>query len=292
MMKPTTAFLAVSVLIVNVVSSSRAQHRVPALVIASSESVPAAGCPGSTEGPEVLHQIVGSIISETYIPQCGEGLWNRVAYLNMSDPSQHCPSNWSEFTSLGVRACRRQPSPGVGSCCGVFFSIYKQFRKVCGRVIGYQFGNTDGFTNPLGEDRTGIGINGYYLDGVSITHGVPRRHIWSLASGVREIGPSLYKCPCSNDGPEQVVPPFVGENYFCESGNPHPPALSGIHADDKLWDGKQCSNEGPCCNNTTLPWFVRELPGPTTDGIEVRICGDEGTDNEGTPVVLMEIYVQ
>ena len=28
--------------------------------------------------------------------QCGDGVWYRVAHLNMSDPSQHCPSAWRE----------------------------------------------------------------------------------------------------------------------------------------------------------------------------------------------------
>ena len=30
---------------------------------------------------------------------CGGSGWRRVAYLNMSDPSQHCPSVWQEITT-------------------------------------------------------------------------------------------------------------------------------------------------------------------------------------------------
>ena len=41
--------------------------------------------------------------------------WRFVAYLNMSDPSQHCPSTWREIT-IPHRVCgRRSPS---GSCEG------------------------------------------------------------------------------------------------------------------------------------------------------------------------------
>ena len=29
-------------------------------------------------------------------------------------------------------------------------------------------------------------INGFYMDGVSITHGSPRNHIWSYVGGVNE----------------------------------------------------------------------------------------------------------
>lgn len=61
---------------------------------------------------------------------------------------------------------------------------------------------------------------------------------------------------------------------------------------DKLWDGLQCSSEGTCCTEKSPPWFAVELPNATTDDIEVRICGDEGTANEGTPIELIEIYVQ
>ena len=97
-----------------------------------------------------------------------------MAYLNMSDPSQRCPSTWSEYNSLGVRACRRQPSPGAGSCSGVFFSSTKEYSKVCGKVIGYQLETTDAFTDPNAQIHRGVTIDGSYVDGVSITHGTIR----------------------------------------------------------------------------------------------------------------------
>ena len=50
--------------------------------------------------------------------------------------------------------------------------------------------------------------------------------------------------------------------------------------------------EGSCCTNKTLPRFRKELPNPTSDDIEVRICGDEGTETEVTPVEVIENYVQ
>ena len=39
-------------------------------------------------------------------------------------------------------------------------------------------------------------------------------------------------------------------------------------------------------------WFSVELSRITNDDIEVHVCGDEGTSNEGTPVELVEIHVQ
>ena len=41
----------------------------------------------------------------------------------------------------------------------------------------------------------------------------------------------------------------------------------------------------------TPPWFSVQLSDSTTDSIEVRICGDEDTGNENTPIELLEIYI-
>ena len=217
-------------------------------------------------------------------PNCGAGLWYRVAFLNMSDPSQQCPSAWRLVTTNGVRACGRPASSG-SSCPGTFYSATIEYQRVCGRVIGYQDESPDGFLN---ADRS---INDIYMDGVSITYGQPRNHIWSYVGGVTEtsIPHTVNNCPCSNasgTGPQS----FVGDNYYCESGNPTD-TYSSFYSDDKLWDGKQC--EGTCCTDSkSPPWFSVRLPNPTTESIEVRICGDEGTSNEDTPIELLEIYVQ
>ena len=51
--------------------------------------------------------------------------------------------------------------------------------------------------------------------------------------------------------------------------------------------------EGTCCSGIkTPPWFCVELPSLITKRIEVRICGDEDTDNEDIPIELLEIFVQ
>ena len=51
-----------------------------------------------------------------------------------------------------------------------------------------------------------------------------------------------------------------------------------------LWDGADCL----CCNNP--PWFYKQLPQPTTDDIEMRVCKD-GSD-ENIAITEIEIYVQ
>ena len=162
---------------------------------------------------------------------------------------------------------------------------------MCGRVIGYQDMSSDGFRRQsLGE---GVSISEPYLDGVSITYGQPRNHIWSYAGGVTERSLSTSNsgtnCPCSTAAGSRPQS-FVGDNYYCESGNPTD-TFSSFYSADKLWDGKQC--EGTCCTDSrSPPWFSVRLPNPTTESIEVRICGDEGTSNEDTPIELLEIFVQ
>ena len=58
---------------------------------------------------------------------CGPGLWHRLVYLNMSDPSQQCPSAWREYNTIGVRACGR-PTISTGSCASVQYFNYQQLQ--------------------------------------------------------------------------------------------------------------------------------------------------------------------
>ena len=174
---------------------------------------------------------------------------------------------------------------------------------MCGRVIGYQYARPDAFTIPDGFRNPGnrdVSIDSSYVDGVSITYGAPRKHLWTYAGGLTEQSAlewnSPYSCPCTNNYTGPGTQAFVGDNYYCESANKNETHyFDGIYLDDKLWDGQQCSGEGDCCSRAGLspPWFNVEVSsGPVSDDIEVRICGDEGTANEGTPLELVELYVQ
>ena len=88
-----------------------------------------------------------SLLVETVIPLmqnlfCGGSAgWRRVAYLNMSDPSQQCPSVWKGII-IPHRVCGRKSSGA--SCEGLTYSTGSaQYDHVCGRIIGYQIGHTD-----------------------------------------------------------------------------------------------------------------------------------------------------
>ena len=216
-----------------------------------------------------------------HIHPCGPGEWYRVAYLNMGNPTQQCPSAWREYNTSGVRACGR-PSTSRGSCLATTYSINYQYRRLCGRVVGYQYRSPDGFLSG--------NINQQYVDGISITRGSPRQHVWTYAAGLTDSssGHTHENCPCSSS-PGSRAPSFVGNSYYCESGNPSSTWSNRLYPSDKLWDGLQC--EGSCCAGTVTPlWFKVQLSTTTSDDIEIRICGNEGTSNEDTPVELIEIY--
>ena len=222
--------------------------------------------------------------------QCGcdgPSAWTRVAFLNMSDPNQVCPSNWT-YISSPVRTCGRGRT-NEGGCNSVFYSTFGMtYTRVCGRIIAYQHGFPDAF-NPE------FYINGTYLDGVSLTHGGDgsQQHIWSFVSAGGEgsffKSPSICACSSSNPWPHSTS--FVGEDYFCDSGN-HAieSSTTTFYSDDPLWDGQGCGSSSACCKFNSPPWFCKTLRHFTTDDLEVRIC--KNYNDEDIPIQLVELYVQ
>ena len=221
---------------------------------------------------------------------CGSSSgWTRIAYLNMSDSTEECPSGFRLYNQNGVRACGRPVTSG-GSCQSVRFPSYSiSYSQVCGRVYGYQNGTPDAF------DTGNSNINNIYVDGLSITNGNFRKHLWSFVAGHQEnshYNSGYRNCPCTT-GSRQQSPSAVGNNYFCESGVPGHSNLNTFYSNDRLWDGEQCGAiERGCCNAPGLPWFHRTLSSSTSDYIELRLCCNEGTSNEDVPVGLYEIYTK
>ena len=199
---------------------------------------------------------------------CGgvTGGWRRVAELDMTNSSHQCPSGLRQHTVSNIRTCvRDSDSPGCSSV--TFSSATLEYSRVCGKIIGYQVGTTDDF-------RTGTDdINTYYVDGVSLTHGNPRQHIWTFAAVY------LFSCSCTI---YTNAPAFVGRDYFCDTDN------SGPSQFDPLWDGAGCS----CCSFNNPPWFYKQLPQPTANDIEMRVCRNEDASNEDIAIEMVEIYIQ
>ena len=218
---------------------------------------------------------------------CGvSGRWRRVAHINMSEEGSSCPPGLLETsnTTLNKRACGRRVDY---KCSSVLFPVGQtNYTQVCGIVQGYQFGWNNAF-GPSYHFRTNI--DGPYLDGISITAGQPRQHLWSYAAQVSERPNFKVVCPCNNNPNLTThVPEFVGQHHYCESGfsvNTHKQTAWG----DPLWDGAGCTAAGnQCCER--YGWFHRVIP-PTTDDIEVRWCSNAVRFREDIYTDLVEIWV-
>ena len=212
----------------------------------------------------------------------------RVANFDMTDPNQNCPE---EFEQINIadpfqRLCGRPVGPNAG-CSSVFFPVKGvQYSRVCGRVKAYQYGTPDVLSNAAAQ-----GLEGHYVDGVSITYGSPRNHVWTFgASNIITSGG--HGCPCDTNNFLGAIPSFIGIDYFCETANN---TITGLRiplsADNPLWDGKNCPMDSTCCVFNNPPYFCQTLSVPTTDDIEVRLCGSSGTTDEDTPIEAIEMYV-
>ena len=268
----------------------------PAVVAGSEDGV----CPSSdlieaqlNITKQQVREAVESMADSTVDHGCGGSGWSRVAYLDMSDPSATCPSNWTIHNS--PRGCGRT-APDAHTCDSAIVPAGGvSYSSVCGRILAYQRGTTDAFVH---FGRTSI--DSAYVDGISVTHGPSgsREHIWTFAAALYEQD-STYQtvnaCPCTNTQytwPHQV-PSFIQNNYFCDTGNPGPGlSLTDYYTADPLWDGAGCGPNNVCCQFNNPPWFKSTLPQGTSDDIELRLCFGEGNTDEDLIVYLIELYVQ
>ena len=140
-----------------------------------------------------------------------------------------------------------------------------QYTRVCGRITGYQYSTLDGFNN---ND-----INSAYVDGVSLTYGSPRQHIWSFTA-------KNGFCGCF-DAPE-----IVGSDFFCDSGpnRNNYAVLGAFYYANPLWDGMGCSG--------ISPYFLKTLAHPTSDNIEMRACRNDLSSNGDVAIQIAEIFIR
>ena len=218
--------------------------------------------------------------------------WRRVVYLDMTHPCTTCPCGWN-MTGYSKRTCGRN-STEFFTCSSATFPVSGgEYNRICGRVKAYQWGSTRAFDSY--HSRQVTTIDGAYASGVSVTHGTPRNHIWSFVAGLSEGNPSgTIFCPCDTTSTIRI-PPFVGNDYFCESGVNEPWDNNRhftFHPSDTLWDGGDCLPSSTCCSQHNPPYFTKQLPTPTTDDIESRICLYNSLQYANVAVELVELYVQ
>ena len=219
---------------------------------------------------------------------CGSKGWTRVARVNMASHKQSCPGNWT-LTSYPIRTCGSTPQPG---CASAVFSTHGiSYSQVCGRVRGYQKGQPEGF-GPYNFPHNPVPEN--VLDGILISHGdLIKKHIWAYVTGIqRNITIADYTyCPCADYRFNGIIPPFIGNDYYCDSGSDNYPSPTTFYT-DPLWEGKGCLSTNFCCSNSGMPWFCKTLREPSVDDIEVRNCHNSPSRDEDAAISLIELYIR
>ena len=221
--------------------------------------------------------------SASYTPGPG---WTLVAYLDMTDPTQQCPDSWTTFTSPVASCGKKTISPCDSFKVNTFGASYQ---TVCGRFRGYQIGSPDAFRK--WDSTINTDIETYYVDGITVTYGSPgnRHHVYTYAAGLSELTVDS-SCPCAGG---RDPPLLVGSDYYCESGDPQKYWYgTEFFQSDVLWDRQQCGgDEVTCCNPADLPWFCKTFPARITEDLEVRICTDEGLEDENVAIQSFELYL-
>ena len=221
---------------------------------------------------------------------CGNitGGWMRAAYIDMTKVNNTCPQGLTYTVESFTRMCTRSHSVGQ-SCSSVTFQTHGvPYTKVCGRARGYQFGYTSSFFNYHTAGQTTLDSS--YVSGLSVTYGSPRNHIWTFVSAFSKgVSYTHANCPCALY-PGPAAPPFVGERYFCESGNTGPHQRQW-YLTDPLWDSLGCANGSTCCDRGG-PWFTTTLSQEVNDDIEARMCHEYASAAyENIGVEQLEIFI-
>ena len=229
------------------------------------------------------------------------GGWARVAYLDMTDSNHQCPPAWREI-STPIRTCGRTNNtliPSRGGCSTVTFTSNGiTYSRVCGRITAYQYAHPEAFGPYTNSPAVSSTIYDPYVDGVVVTQGDPWSHIWTFSGAYNQNRTGNIVCPCTNANNRANsrirIPPWVGEDYFCETGvnDGSDVSLGTFYPDDPLWDGENCGLTSTCCEFNNPPWFCKELDMTSVSDIRVSVCGNGGINNEDTPIELIEIYIQ
>ena len=213
--------------------------------------------------------------------KCGgiEGGWMQVVDVDMNEDDT-CPGSW-QYVMNPRKLCQGN----VAGCSSAHFSAKGiSYDHICGQVKAYQKGSMDAF------NAKGPSIDSQYVDGISITIGLPRKHVWTYVVGLNDNQDSpSYNCPCAAT-PGPSAPAFVRDDYYCESGIVGTYDNALYYLTDPLWDGDGCTVRDGCCARIGMPWFHRTLTTSANEDFEIRLCKDQGHSDEDVAVEKLEIY--
>ena len=217
--------------------------------------------------------------------KCGgvEGGWMQVVDVDM-DRDDSCPETWHKI--LAPRKLCTGNVVGAGCTSAQFYVKGVGYKHICGQVKAFQKGSTDAYYTKTQS------IDDVYVDGISITVGSPRKHVWTYAAGLSDDHDNdCCNCPCATH-PGPPPPAFVGNHYYCESGNVGTWNNAAYYLSDPLWDGAGCGTGNGCCAQIGMPWFYRKLPVSVDDDFEVRICMNQGSSDEDVAIEKLELYIK
>ena len=197
--------------------------------------------------------------------KCGgvEGGWMQVVDMDMNRDNS-CPGTWHRIITP-KRLCLGY---SIGCIPANFDVKGVSYEHICGQAKAYQKGDTNAFRRGLSS------IDGTYVDGISITLGSPRKHVWTYTAGYSDdLANKVSNCPCATT-PGPNPPAFVGNHYYCKSGNVGAVDSAKYYLSDPLWEGNGCTSGNGCCAQIGMPWFYRKLPVPVAEDFEIRVCKD------------------
>ena len=162
---------------------------------------------------------------------CGNitGGWMRVGSINITENDTQCPGNLlkrEDSNTCGVEIV----AFSLPHCSSVNFSVNSfRYSKVCGKIKAFPISSLEAFHSRFPS------IDHNYVDGISLTHGHPRQHIWTLAAG------NDISCPCTDNCEANSItlpPSFVDKDYFCDTGSED--------RSNPLWNGGSCVTTNTC----------------------------------------------
>ena len=208
--------------------------------------------------------------SQMAIQECGiyNSSWRQIIHIDMTDYDHKARCPYNLCTEFNERiGCYK------GGCIGFKRNIEK-YTRVCGRVSGYQLGDTRGFISAQ-NFTPDINVSTHYADGVLITGDNYREHLWSYVADTTKIN-----CPC---GGANLVPRPIFNSYHCNVES------TKIGWDNPLWDRCDAAKYNECCTDRKMHgWFYKNID-QSIDSIEVRWCAPK----DGHIVTdILQIWVQ
>ena len=119
---------------------------------------------------------------------------------------------------------------------------------------------------------------------------VVQSHVQSLVDYVAEVQHNITTLLLNAINPGSEYNPAASCTNIPQR---RPSGAYWIQCSDNSASQQYCDmTQSTCCSFNNPPWFCKELPQPTRDDIELRLCADQATSDEDTPLEVVEIYIQ